>query len=101
MGPHSKMKLIEIFEKLQEILSKKSRYTNDLFIIYIFQKKKYFKPFNQINCNIQVKSHVKLIEQTICNCWIGLYQNTINTYYFVPVYIRKLFSNMQKAEDQC
>lgn len=39
MGPHSKMKLIEIFEKLQEILSKKSRYTNDLFIIYIFQKK--------------------------------------------------------------
>lgn len=45
MGPHSKMKLIEIFEKLQEILSKKSRYTNDLFIIYIFQNKKYFKPF--------------------------------------------------------
>lgn len=101
MGPHSKMKLIEIFEKLQEILSKKV----DIQMIYLLftssKIKNILNHFNQINCNIQVKSHVKLIEQTICNCWIGLYQNTINTYYFVPVYIRKLFSNMQKAEDQC
>lgn len=87
MGPHGKMKLIEIFENnYKKFYRKKSRYTNDLFIIYIFQKKNILKHFNQINCNIQVKSHVKLIEQTICNCCIGLYQNTINmyTYYFAP-----------------
>lgn len=73
-----------------------------IYLLFTSSKiKNILNHFNQINCNIQVKSHVKLIEQTICNCWIGLYQNTINTYYFVPVYIRKLFSNMQKAEDQC
>lgn len=45
MGPHGKMKLIEIFENnYKKFYRKKSRYTNELFIIYIFQKK-YFKTF--------------------------------------------------------
>lgn len=57
-----------------------------IYLLFTSSKKNILKHFNQINCNIQVKSHVKLIEQTICNCCIGLYQNTINmyTYYFAP-----------------
>lgn len=57
-----------------------------IYLLFTSSKKNILKHFNQINCNIQVKSHVKLIEQTICNCCIGLYQNTINmyTYYIAP-----------------
>lgn len=68
-----------------------------IYLLFTSSKKKILNHFNQINCNIQVKSHVKLIEQTICNCWIGLYQNTINTYYFVP-YIYVSYSQICKKQ---
>lgn len=86
MGPHGKMKLIEIFENNYKKFYRKKVDIQMIYLLFTSSKKNILKHFNQINCNIQVKSHVKLIEQTICNCCIGLYQNTINmyTYYFAP-----------------